>query len=64
MEKKCDVPFPKSSQINQLDPFLDNDDIIIVGGRLKRSFLNEKLKFSIMLPKEERVATLIILDCH
>ena len=61
--KKCDVPFPKSSKINQLDPSLDNDDIC-VGGRLKISFFNEELKFLIILPKEERVATLIIQDCH
>ena len=33
-------------------------------GRLKRSFFNEELKFPIILPKEERVATLIIQDCH
>ena len=32
---KCDVPFPKSSKLNQLDPFLNNDDIICVAGRLK-----------------------------
>ena len=51
--KKCDVPFPKSSKINQLDPFLNSDDGICVGGRLKRSFLNEELKFPIILPKEE-----------
>ena len=34
--KKCDVPFPKSSKINQLDPFLNSNVIICVGGRLKR----------------------------
>ena len=31
--------------------------------RLKRSFLNEELKFPNILPKEERVTTLI-QDCH
>ena len=54
----------KSSEINQLDPFLNSDDIICFGGRIKRSILNEELKFPIILPKEERVATLIIQDCH
>ena len=62
--KKCDVPFRKSSVINQLDPFLNSDDIICVGGRLKRSFLNKELKFPIIWSKEERIATLIIQDCH
>ena len=61
---KCDVPFPKSSKLNRLDPFLNNDDIICVAGRLKRSFLNKKLKFPIILLKEERIAALIIQDCN
>ena len=34
-----------------------------VTARLKRSFLNEELKFPNILPKEERVTTLI-QDCH
>ena len=62
--KKYDVLFSKSSKINYLDPFLNSDDIIYVRGRLMKSFLNEELKFYIILPKEERVATLIIQDCH
>ena len=61
---KCYVPFPKSSKINQLDPFLNNDGMKCIGWRLKRSFLNEELKLPIILPKEERVAKLIIQDCH
>ena len=62
--KNCDLLIPKSSKINQLDPFLNSDDIICVGRRLKRSFLNEELKFPIILLKEGRVATLIVQDCH
>ena len=58
--KKYDVLFSKSSNINLLDPFLNSDDIKCVEGKLNKSFLNEELKFSIILPKEERVATLII----
>ena len=64
IRKKCDVPIPKSSKINQLDPFLNSDDIICVGTRLKRSFLNEELKSPIILPKEGRVATSVVQDCH
>ena len=63
VEKKCDVPSPRSSKINHLDPFLSSDYIICVGGKLKRSFLDEELKFPIILPNEKRVAT-IIQDCH
>ena len=62
--KKYDVLFSKSSNINLLDPFLNSDDIICVEGKLNKSFLNEELKFSIILLEEERVASLIIQDCH
>ena len=32
---------PSNSSINQLDPFLNNDDIICVDGRLRKSTLTE-----------------------
>ena len=63
VSKNCNVFLPKSSKINQLDAFL-NSDIICVGGKLKRSFLNEELKFPIILPKEEGVAKLVIQGFH
>ena len=66
--RKCHVPSPKSLKINQLDPFLNSDGIICVGGRLKRSFVNEKLKFPIILPKEKRykryLFRTVTLDVH
>ena len=44
VRRKYDVPFPKFSNINQIDPFLNSNSVICVGGRLKRSFFNEELK--------------------
>ena len=35
-----DVTMLRSSTIKQLDPFLNSNGIIYVGGRLRRSFLN------------------------
>ena len=55
---------PRSSTIKQLDPFLDCNGVISVGGRLRRSFLNELNKCAIILPKGEKVSNLIVWQCH
>ena len=55
---------PRSSTIKQLDPFLNGNGIICVGGRLRRSFLNDLNKHPIILPKGERVSNLIKWQCH
>ena len=31
---KCDVPFPKSSKINQFNQFLNSDEIILCWGKI------------------------------
>ena len=59
-----DVTMLRSSTIKQLDPFLNSNGTICVGGRLRRSFLNELNKHPIILPKGEKVSNLIIQQCH
>ena len=44
----------KRSKISCLDPFLDRDEVICVGGRLEKSFLNDECKHPILLPKVGR----------
>ena len=51
---------PKSSSIAKLNPFIDEQGIMRVGGRLKNSELSEELKHPIILPKKERIVTRII----
>ena len=41
----------QSSSVYELDPFLDQDGIIRVGGRLKRSSLDNDSMHPILLPK-------------
>ena len=55
---------PRSSIIKQLEPFLNSNGIICVGGQLRRSFLNELNKHPIILPKGGKVSSLIIQQCH
>ena len=58
------MTMPRSSIIKQLEPFLNSNGIICVGGQLRRSFLNELNKHPIILPKGGKVSSLIIQQCH
>ena len=51
-------------KIQNLDPFVDKDGIIRVGGRLKHSYLNNDCKHPVLLPKESTVSNLIIQHYH
>ena len=54
----------KSSQIYNLDPYIDEDGIIRVGGRLDKSNLNNECKHLIVLPKGSPISKLIIAWRH
>ena len=47
-------------QSTGLDPFLDKDGIIRVGGRLDNCFKSNNCKHPILLPNDGKVTTLII----
>ncbi|XP_076279061.1 uncharacterized protein LOC143208476 [Lasioglossum baleicum] len=59
---KC-KSLPKSSPLLRLNPFLDTDAIVRVGGRLRHSELSYSQRFPIVLPNH-RISELIIADCH
>ena len=50
---------PSNSSISQLDPFLDSDNIICVGGRLRKSNLTEA-DHPVILPRKSEVSDMII----
>ena len=56
MNKKC--------SISQLDPFIDESDVIRVGGRLQSSHISHDCKHRILLPRKGKVSGLIIKHCH
>ena len=61
--KKCKLK--KASSLYKLDPFIDHQDLIRVGGRLKNADdFNENLKHPIILPKKGNVTNLIIRHAH
>ena len=57
-------PVRKSSSIFRLNPMLDAEGLLRVGGRLRRSFLDDGLKHPVILPKNSHVAYMIVLWCH
>ena len=52
------------SSLYKLDPFVDEDGILRVGGRLKRASLSDDMKFPIILPRNSHVTTLIVRYFH
>ena len=54
----------KRSQISHLDPFLDGDEVIHIGGRLGKSFLNNECKHPILLPKVGKITDLLLKHYH
>ncbi|XP_071153097.1 uncharacterized protein [Mytilus edulis] len=62
MEKKC--PLKISSKLSKLDPFVDKDGLLRVGGRLERSDISYEIKHPIILPKDLPISRLIIENIH
>ncbi|GFS65861.1 uncharacterized protein TNCV_390871 [Trichonephila clavipes] len=55
---------PKNSKILSLNPFLDKDGLLRVGGRLKFSNLSDSQKHQLILPKTHHLTDLIINHFH
>ena len=55
---------PSKISISQLDPFLDNNNIIRVGGRLRKSSLTETEQHPVILPRKSPVSDVIIQWSH
>lgn len=55
---------PKDSKIKSLDPFIDEDEFLRVGGRLQYSDQPYNFKHPILLPKKHPLTKLIIRDEH
>ena len=54
----------RGSCIVKLDPFLDDKDIIRVGGRLKRSWLAEEESHPVILPKKCNISEMVARWSH
>lgn len=52
------------NELYNLNPFLDSDGVLKVGGRLSNSSLCHSLKHPVIIPKNHHITRLIIADCH
>lgn len=55
---------PKGNKLRSLNPFIDPDNILRVGGRLGLSDLGYNRKHPILMPKQSHLTQLIIADAH
>ncbi|XP_029175532.1 uncharacterized protein LOC114943993 [Nylanderia fulva] len=58
------VAVPRRSVLARLDPFVDRNGVIRVGGRLKHAVLNPDERHPIILPRRSHFAVLVIRECH
>lgn len=61
---KSDIKIPRSCRLVTLNPYLDDEGILRVGGRLKHSVLSEEVKHPILLPASHHFTMLIIIHYH
>ena len=62
--KNHDTNLKKTSPLSRLDPFVDSDGIIRVGGRIKYAELPDSVKHPYILPKRGQVTSLVICYYH
>ena len=54
----------KLSSLSRLNPFINEEGLICVGGRLRRSKLQAEAKYPIVIPKQTPAARLLIRRAH
>nr|XP_022305787.1 uncharacterized protein LOC111112553 [Crassostrea virginica] len=58
------LPLPKSSHILSLDPFLDSNHLLSIGGRLKHANIPLPEKHPLLIPGKHHIAKLLISQVH
>ena len=61
---KSSIAIHRSSSLFKLDPFLDTDGVLRVGGRLKISMLDINEVHLVILPKANLITEAIVTWCH
>ena len=62
--RERNLAIKKSSCLYRLDPFLDEDDVIRVGGRVRRANLPFATKHPVVLPRKSHITDLLIRFWH
>ena len=62
--RKRKITLKKTSSLFRLDPFVDDEGILRVGGRLTRASISFNFKHPVILPRKGHVTALIIRHYH
>ncbi|XP_064639582.1 uncharacterized protein LOC135494836 [Lineus longissimus] len=62
--RRRDLVLKKSSSLYRLDPYLDENDIIRVGGRIRRANVPRGVKHPVLLPKDSHITRVIVRHFH
>jgi len=54
----------QNNRLSRLDPYVDSDGLIRVGGRIKRANVPQDLAHPVILPKEHHITRLVIAHYH
>ena len=52
------------TSLQKLNPFLEKDGVLRVGGRIRRADLNNETKFPIILPRDSHITKLLVQHFH
>ncbi|XP_043211655.1 uncharacterized protein LOC122376051 [Amphibalanus amphitrite] len=61
---KNEKKFSKKSRLFRLDPYLDKDGVIRVGGRISRSAMSPEVSHPAILPRHSHVTELLVKHYH
>ena len=62
--KQRNLDLKKCSSLYRLDPYLDTEGLLRIGGRLRNASISEGAKHPVILPRRSRVTQLILQYCH
>ena len=62
--KSCKACLKKTSSLYRLDPFIDNEELLRVGGRISRAYTPYHIKHPVILPRKGHITVLIIRYYH
>ena len=54
----------KKSPVYRLDPFIDEHEILRIGGRIRQASISSAVKHPVLLPKKGRISWLVVKDHH
>ena len=62
--KKQSKVLKATSSVYRLDPFLDDDGVMRVGGRIRKASCAEDVKHLVILPRKHHITELVVRHCH